>query len=222
MAGIVAGCITSTGLASKLLRAIVSASGGVMIVALLLTMLCCIVLGMGVPTTATYCIMAATCAPILMSPEIGVEMLAAHFFVFYFGIVADITPPVALAAYAGAAIAKAGPMKTAFNASRLAIAAFIVPYIIAMNPAMLFINTTIPEVVMITITSIIGIFGVAAGLSGFVFRNMKWWERILCIVGGLTLLVPGSLTDLIGLVLVGAVCVLGYQAAKREKEALAA
>ena len=221
MAGIVAGCITSTGLASKLLRAIVSASGGVMIVALLLTMVCCIVLGMGVPTTATYCIMAATCAPILMSPEIGVEMLAAHFFVFYFGIVADITPPVALAAYAGAAIAKAGPMKTAFNASRLAIAAFIVPYIIAMNP-MLFINTTIPEVVMITISSIIGIFGVAAGLSGFVFRNMKWWERILCIVGGLTLLVPGSLTDLIGLVLVGAVCVLGYQAAKKEKEMLAA
>ena len=113
-------------------------------------------------------------------------------------------------------------MKTAFNASRLAIAAFIVPYIIAMNPAMLFINTTIPEVVMITITSLIGIFGVAAGLSGFVFRNMKWWERILCIVGGLTLLVPGSLTDLIGLVLVGAVCVLGYQAAKKEKEMLAA
>ena len=222
MAGIVAGCITSTGLASKLLRAIVSASGGVMIVALLLTMVCCIVLGMGVPTTATYCIMAATCAPILMSPDIGVEMLAAHFFVFYFGIVADITPPVALAAYAGAAIAKAGPMKTAFNASRLAIAAFIVPYIIAMNPAMLFINTTIPEVVMITITSIIGIFGVAAGLSGFVFRDMKWWERILCIVGGLTLLVPGSLTDLIGLVLVGAVCVLGYQAAKKEKEMLTA
>ena len=83
-------------------------------------------------------------------------MLAAHFFVFYFGIVADITPPVALAAYAGAAIAKAPPMKTAINASRLAIAAFIVPYIIAMNPAMLFINTTIPEVVMITITSLVG------------------------------------------------------------------
>ena len=220
MAGLVAGCITSTGLASKLITAIVAVSQGKPLIALFLTMLCCIVLGMGVPTTATYCIMAATCAPILMSPEIGVEMLAAHFFVFYFGIVADITPPVALAAYAGAAIAKAGPMKTAFNASRLAIAAFIVPYIIAMNPAMLFINTTIPEVVMITITSIIGIFGVAAGLSGFVFRNMKWWERILCIVGGLTLLVPGSLTDLIGLVLVGAVCVLGYQAAKKEKEVL--
>ena len=220
VAGIISGCITVTGLASKLLSAIVNLSGGHVMIALLLTMLCCIVLGMGVPTTATYCIMAATCAPILMSPEIGVEMLAAHFFVFYFGIVADITPPVALAAYAGAAIAKAGPMKTAFNASRLAIAAFIVPYIIAMNPAMLFINTTIQEVVMITITSIIGIFGVAAGLSGFVFRNMKWWERILCIVGGLTLLVPGSLTDLIGLVLVGAVCVLGYQAAKKEKEVL--
>ena len=193
-----------------------------MIIALLLTMVCCIVLGMGVPTTATYCIMAATCAPILMSPEIGVEMLAAHFFVFYFGIVADITPPVALAAYAGAAIAKAGPMKTAFNASRLAIAAFIVPYIIAMNPAMLFINTTIPEVVMITITSIIGIFGVAAGLSGFVFRNMKWWERILCVVGGLTLLIPGTLTDIIGFVLVGIVCAVGYQSVKKEKNVLAA
>ena len=222
MAGIVAGCITSTGLASKLLRTIVSASGGVMIIALLLTMLCCIVLGMGVPTTATYCIMAATCAPILMSKEIGVEMLAAHFFVFYFGIVADITPPVALAAYAGAAIAKAPPMKTAINASRLAIAAFIVPYIIAMNPAMLFINTTIPEVVMITITSLIGIFGVAAGLSGFVFRQMKWWERILCVVGGLTLLIPGTLTDIIGFVLVGIVCAVGYQSVKKEKAALAA
>ena len=222
VAGIIAGVVTMTGLGQLLISAIVGVAGDRVIVALFLTMLTCIVLGMGVPTTATYCIMAATCAPILMSKEIGVEMLAAHFFVFYFGIVADITPPVALAAYAGAAIAKAPPMKTAINASRLAIAAFIVPYIIAMNPAMLFINTTIPEVVMITITSLIGIFGVAAGLSGFVFHQMKWWERILCIVGGLTLLVPGSLTDLIGLVLVGAVCVLGYQAAKREKEALAA
>ena len=137
MAGIVAGCITSTGLASKLITAIVKISGGQAIIALFLTMLCCIVLGMGVPTTANYCIMASTCAPILMSPAIGIPKVAAHFFVFYFGIVADITPPVALAAYAGSAIAKAPPMKTAFNATRLAIAAFIVPYIFAFSPVML-------------------------------------------------------------------------------------
>ena len=110
VAGIISGCITVTGLASKLLSTIVSLSGGHMIIALALTMLCCIVLGMGVPTTANYCIMAATCAPILMDPSIGVTKMAAHFFVFYFGIVADITPPVALAAYAGSAIAKADPM----------------------------------------------------------------------------------------------------------------
>ena len=127
MAGIVAGCITSTGLASKLISTIVTVSGGHAIIALALTMLCCIVLGMGVPTTANYCIMAATCAPILIDGRIGIPVVCAHFFVFYFGIVADITPPVALAAYAGSAIAKAPPMKTAFNATRLAIAAFVVP-----------------------------------------------------------------------------------------------
>lgn len=130
MAGLVAGCITSTGLASKLITAIVAVSQGKPIIALFLTMICCIVLGMGVPTTANYCIMAATCAPILIAPEIGINLVCAHFFVFYFGIVADITPPVALAAYAGSAIAKAPPMKTAINATRLAIAAFIVPYIL--------------------------------------------------------------------------------------------
>ena len=215
MAGVVAGCITSTGLASRLLRAIVSVSGGVTIVALLLTMLCCIVLGMGVPTTANYCIMASTCAPILMSEAIGVPMLAAHFFVFYFGIVADITPPVALAAYAGAAIAKAPPMKTAFNATRLAIGAFIVPYIFALNPAMLLIDAQWYDVALITVTALMGIFGVAAGLGGFVFKPLKAWERVLFIAGGLTLLIPGLATDLIGLALVAAVGAVNYMGAKK-------
>mgnify|MGYP002601353021 FL=1 len=163
VAGIISGCITVTGLASKLLSTIVSLSGGHMIIALALTMLCCIVLGMGVPTTANYCIMAATCAPILMDPSIGVTKMAAHFFVFYFGIVADITPPVALAAYAGSAIAKADPMKTGFNATKLAIAAFIVPYIFAFSPQMLFVDVTGAfQVVQICISALLGIFGVAA------------------------------------------------------------
>ena len=222
MAGVVAGCITTTGLASKLLRAIVSASGGVAIVALFLTMLCCIVLGMGVPTTANYCIMAATCAPILMSDAIGIPELAAHFFVFYFGIVADITPPVALAAYAGSAIAKAPPMKTALNATKLAIAAFIVPYIFALNPAMLFINEAgviggvgIVEVVTIIITSLIGLYGVAAALNGYLYRTIPVVLRLVIAGGGLAMMIPGAVSDIVGLVLVaGVICYQRFSAKK--------
>ena len=220
MAGIVAGCITVTGLASKLITAIVSVSAGHMMIALVLTMLCCIVLGMGVPTTANYCIMAATCAPILMNPAIGVEPMAAHFFVFYFGIVADITPPVALAAYAGSAIAKAPPMKTALNATKLAIAAFIVPYIFAMNPAILLVNVTNPlQVVQIVISALIGLFGVAAALNGFLYQKINPLFRVLLVAGGLGMMIPGTLTDAAGLVIVAAVVLYQRTAAKRAKAA---
>ena len=216
MAGIVAGCITVTGLASKLITAIVSVSAGHMMIALVLTMLCCIILGMGVPTTANYCIMAATCAPILMNPAIGVEAMAAHFFVFYFGIVADITPPVALAAYAGSAIAKAPPMKTAINATKLAIAAFIVPYIFAMNPAMLLVNVSSPfQVVQIVISALIGLFGVAAALNGFLYRKINPLFRLLLIAGGLGMMIPGTLTDVMGLVIVGGIVLYQRMSAKR-------
>ena len=203
VAGIIAGVITSTGLAQDLMNGIVSLAGDQVIIALFLTMLACIVLGMGVPTTANYCIMAATCAPILI--EMGVPAIAAHFFVFYFGIVADLTPPVALAAYAGAAIAQANPMKTAFTATKLAIGAFIVPYVFALNPAMLFVNTVWYEVILICITAIIGIFGVSSALEGYLLTNMKWYERIVSAIGGLLLIYPGLVTDLIGLGLVGIV-----------------
>ena len=142
IAGIIAGTITMTGLANVIINGIVALAGDQVIIALFLTMICCIVLGMGVPTTANYCIMAATCAPILV--RMGVPLVAAHFFVFYFGIVADLTPPVALAAYAGAAIAQSNPMKTALQSTKLAIAAFIVPYAFALNPVMLFIDVTGP------------------------------------------------------------------------------
>lgn len=203
VAGIISGCITVTGLASKLLSTIVSLSGGHMIIALVLTMICCIVLGMGVPTTANYCIMAATCAPILMDPSIGVTKMAAHFFVFYFGIVADITPPVALAAYAGSAIAKADPMKTGFNATKLAIAAFIVPYIFAFSPQMLFVDVTGAfQVVQICISALLGIFGVAAALNGFLYRPIPVLLRLAMAVGGLGMMIPGTASDIAGFVLV--------------------
>ena len=217
MAGLVAGSVTSTGLASKLITAVVTISRGHVMIALLLTMLCCIVLGMGVPTTANYCIMASTCAPILIT--IGVPQVAAHFFVFYFGIVADITPPVALAAYAGSAIAKAPPMKTAFNASKLAIAAFIVPYIFAMNPAMLLIDTTPLQVVIVVATSIIGIFGVASGLNGYLFKPMNPLIRIAMIAAGLLMMDPTVTTDLIGIVLMAAVVLWLYTGSKKKANA---
>lgn len=237
MAGLVAGCITSTGLASELITMVVNVSGGHAFIALVLTMICCIILGMGVPTTANYCIMAATCAPILMAPAIGIEKICAHFFVFYFGIVADITPPVALAAYAGSAIAKAPPMKTAFNATKLAIGAFIVPYIFAFTPAMLFENVrpiieisnagpiltqilVILEIILICATALLGIFGVAASLNGYLFKPMNPIFRVIICAGGLSMLIPGIVTDLIGLMLVGFVFIVQYMGKDREESAV--
>ena len=203
MAGVIAGCINMTGLASKLITAIVSVSGGHLIIALFLTMLCCIILGMGVPTTANYCIMASTCAPILI--QMGVPQMAAHFFVFYFGIVADITPPVALAAYAGSAIAKAPPMKTAFNATKLAIAAFVVPYILAMNPAMVLVDTTAFEVVQVAITSILGILALGIGLEGYFKGTVPWPLRVVALAAGLFLIYPGTVSDVVGLAVVAGI-----------------
>ena len=208
VAGIIAGTITMTGLANMLINGILALAGNHVIIALFLTMICCIVLGMGVPTTANYCIMAATCAPILV--RMGVPTVAAHFFVFYFGIVADLTPPVALAAYAGAAIAQANPMKTALTATKLAVGAFIVPYVFALNPAMLFIDTTFGEVVLICITSLVGIFGVSAALEGYLMRPMTWYVRAASLIGGLLLIYPGIVTDLIGLGLVGGMVAFQY------------
>ena len=213
VAGIISGTITMTGLANELINAIVNVAGDKLIIALVLTMLCCIVLGMGVPTTANYCIMAATCAPILI--RMGVPVLAAHFFVFYFGIVADITPPVALAAYAGSAIAKSNPMKTAFNASRLAIAVFIVPYVFAYSPSMLLIETNALEVIQISLTSLIGIFGVSSGLEGYLFAKMNPVIRAVFVIGGLMLIVPSLMTDLIGLGLIAAACVFQFTMGKK-------
>ena len=216
MAGIIAGCITVTGLASILINAIVQLAGNVTIIGLVLTMLCCIVLGMGVPTTANYCIMASTCAPILI--QLNFPVVAAHFFVFYFGIVADITPPVALAAYAGSAIAKSDPMKTGLNATKLAIAAFIVPYIFAYSPALLFENISgWWEVAQICVSALLGIFGIAAALNGHLYKKLSWVFRILLAVGGLGMMIPGTLTDVAGLALVAVVVVVQYLSAKREK-----
>ena len=207
IAGIIAGVVTMTGLGQIFISAIVGIANGQLMIALVLTMLCCILLGMGVPTTANYIIMATTCAPILTT-GMHLNAICANMFVFYFGIVADITPPVALAAYAGSAIAKSDPMKTAFNATRLAIAAFLVPYIFCMNPAMLFIDTTPIDVVLIIITSFAGMIAIASALEGYMLRNLNALERILLAAGGLAMLIPGAVTDLIGVGILAAMVVL--------------
>ena len=215
VAGMIAGCITVTGLASTMINGIVALAGNATILGLVLTMLCCIVLGMGVPTTANYCIMASTCAPILV--QLGFPDVAAHFFVFYFGIVADITPPVALAAYAGAAIAKSNPMKTGITATKLAIAAFIVPYIFAYNPVMLFENVDgWWHVAQISVTAVMGLFGIAAALNGYLYRHIHWTLRLVLVAGGLCMMVPGTLTDVVGLALV--LAVIFYQRVSARKD----
>ncbi len=218
LAGIVAGVVTMTSLGSTLIQVIVPIAENNMFLALFLTMLTCIVLGMGVPTTANYLIMATITAPILI--ETGLPILAAHMFVFYFGIVADITPPVALAAYAGSAIASSNPLKTGIQATRLAITAFIIPYIFAFNPKMLFIEATAVEVIIIIITSLIGIFSLSAALEGYMFRNLKAYEIIPLIIGGLLMIYPGHITDAIGFIIVAAVTAIQIILHKRDKKAI--
>ncbi len=219
----VAGCISAmvqqTGLANILSALVQSASQLHPIFALAITMVMCIVLGMGVPTTANYVIMASMVAPILMR-SLSIPVLAAHMFVFYFGIVADITPPVALAAYAGSAIAKSNPMKTGVTATRLAITAFIVPYIFAFSPEMLIIGSDNPwyEIVLLVITAVIGIFMISAGMEGYMMKNMPWWQRIMALAGGLCMIIPGITTDAVGVALIVVLILLQKFTGKKEEK----
>lgn len=217
VAGIIAGVVTLTGLGQVLIEVITTVANNNLFFALFFTMIACIVLGMGLPTTATYIIMASTCAPIL-TDGMHVPALAAHMFVFYFGIVADITPPVALAAYAGSAIAGADPIKTGINASKLAIGAFIVPYIFVLNPQMLLVGATPLGIVIIAITSFIGITSVSAGLIGHLFTRMNIFLRILSIVMGLALIYPGMYTDMIGLTFFVIICVIQKIKSNKDKK----
>jgi TRAP transporter 4TM/12TM fusion protein len=213
IAGIVVGIVSLTGLGQVLISLLLSVANNSLFLALVLTMIACLILGMGIPTTANYVIMATITAPIVV--RMGVPLMAAHMFVFYFGIVADITPPVALAAYAGAAIAKANPIKTGVIATRLAITAFIIPYIFVYNPSMLFIDTTVWQVVLMVITSCVGMFGLAVGLEGYLLRHINLPERLTAIAGGLLLIKPGLLTDLMGFGLIAVVLVVQVIGRKR-------
>lgn len=211
-AGIIIGVVTKTGLGLKLGEILVTLAGGKLFFTLVLTMITSLILGMGVPTTANYVITSTIAAPAVIMilnhlngypfpPDSAAVILCAHMFVFYFGVMADLTPPVALAAFAGAAIAKADPIKTGVQATKLAIAAVLIPYIFVYNPEMLMfgVREHPVEATLMVITAVIGIVAVAVGIEGYMLALADGWERILGIVGGILLLIPGTVTDLLGL-----------------------
>jgi TRAP transporter 4TM/12TM fusion protein len=213
-AGIIIGVVTKTGLGLKLGTVLVDLANGNLMMTLVFTMVTSIILGMGVPTTANYIITSTIAAPAIILilrqkfPELPVDaisiILPAHMFAFYFGIIADVTPPVALAAFAGAGIAKANPMKTGFTASKLAIAAFLVPYIFVLNPAMLMIEVRFWSGLVMVLTSMVGMIGVSSGIMGYFVYKALWWERVALVLGGVLMVDPGNITDAIGIGLIAA------------------
>ncbi len=202
--GMVVGMGTLTGLALRIANAIVTLAGGSKILTLFYTMLASIILGTGLPTTANFIVTSTMAAPALF--KLGVPAKAAYMFVFYFGIAADLTPPVALAAYAGSGIAGSDPMKTGVTAFKLALAGFLVPYIYVYNPMLLFIDVVPMVMVQAIFTALLGVFLLAMATIGFYKAYLAWYMRIIALGGALGLLIPGTLTDLAGL----AVLVLIY------------
>ncbi len=202
-AGIIIGVVTLTGIGLKLSANMVDLAGNHLLLALVFTMFASLVLGMGIPTTATYIVLATMAAPALV--KLGVVPLAAHLFVFYFGVVADITPPVALAVYAGAAIADSNPWKTGIEAVKLALGAFLVPYIFALSPVLILVGATPLLILQMLATSVMGMGALGAGVAGFWTINLSRIERFALIAGGLLLVDPGLLTDLCGAGMVGTV-----------------
>ena len=223
MAGIIIGIVTLTGLGLKLGAGLVSLAGGKLFLTLIFTMLASIILGMGAPTTANYLITSTITAGAII--QLGVQPLAAHMFAFYFGIIADVTPPVALAAIAGAAIAKARPMKTAFNATKLAIGAFIIPYMFVYNSQMLMIDASVGRILFIITTALIGMFGISVALEGYGFNftgimhgtdkskalitTFDVIERVLFAAAGLLCVIPETRSDIIGLIMMAVL--IAYQ-----------
>lgn len=198
-AGIIIGVVTKTGVGLKLASGLLALSGGYLLPTMFFTMITSLVLGMGVPTTANYVITSTIAAPALL--QLGVPTLAAHMFVFYFGIIADVTPPVALAAYAASGISGGKPLMTGVNASKLAIAAFIIPYVFVMSPELLMINATAGGLLMAVVTAILGMVGVSSSLIGYLADKSTMLERGMQFVSGILMIIPGTLTDIPGFIL---------------------
>lgn len=214
-AGIIVGTITLTGIGLKLANGLIDLAGGELFLTLFFTMIASLILGMGTPTTANYIITSTIAAPALV--QLGVPVIAAHMFTFYFGIVADITPPVALAAFAASGIAKSKPIQTGIESTRLSIAAFMAPYIFVVSPALLLINTTFTESVWVMLTSTLGMIGVGAGLIGYWMAKLNILERIAAVAGGVLAVIPGIESDIAGFILLAAIFGLSYLKGRKQK-----
>ena len=215
-AGIIVGVVTVTGLGLKLGNGLLDLSGGVLLSTLFFTMIASLILGMGSPTTANYVITSTIAAPAIIL--LGVPALSAHMFVFYFGIVADITPPVALAAFAASGISGGEPLRTGVNSAKLAIAAFIIPYIFVLSPELMMIDSTIWQTAWIVFTSFIGMIAIGAGMIGYWMRKVHWIERILAIATGVLLIQPNMITDMIGFVSFVALFALQFMIKRKDDE----
>jgi TRAP-type uncharacterized transport system fused permease subunit len=203
-AGIIVGIVTLTGVGLNLSGIVVDLSAGNLYLGLFLTMVACLILGMGVPTTPTYIIMATLTAPALIAVgrENGLEIpiIAVHLFVFYFGILADDTPPVGLAAYAAAGIARSDPIKTGWRAFSLDMRTFLLPYMFITAPQMLLINTTWIEALHIFVSASIGMYALAGAMQGYLITEARWHERVILFVSAIALVKPGLYSDLGGII----------------------
>lgn len=210
--GLIIGVATLTGFGLKLAGAILFLGKGNLFATLFLTMIACIVLGMGLPSIPAYIITATMAAPALA--EMGIPPLVSHMFVFYFGMLANLTPPVALAAFAGAGIAGGNTTQTGIQAVKIALAGFVVPYIFAFNNSLLLIDTTIVEASVVIVTAVIGVFALGVGVEGYLFRATNKVVRLLFFVSAFALIIPGIETDIIGIVTFAALCIYEKKASK--------
>lgn len=224
-AGIIVGVVVKTGLGLSLANSLVKLAGGSILLTLFFVMIASLILGMGAPTTANYVITSTIAAPAiiaLLAPDVPasaaplIVVLSAHFFVFYFGIIADITPPVALAAFAASGISGGDPIRTGVNSAKLAIAAFIIPYMIVFSPALLMIDVTIWQILWVVFTAIMGMIAIGVGIIGYWYRPVSWIERIVLLAAGLAMIYPESLSDTIGLIVFGIMFVIQYVTRNKE------
>lgn len=215
MAGIISGVIMGSGLGYRISSILTSVAGTSMLLLLVLTMVVSLIMGMGVPTTAAYLVLASLVAPTMI--QLGIPPLAAHMFIFYFGCISSITPPVALAAYAGAGLAGCDPNKTGYKAFRLAFCSFLMPYLFVYNPVLL-MEGGVLDILWSLVTALIGAYLLASGFEGFFFRwSLKWFERPLMILGAVMLIVPGMVTDLVGIAIIVVEFVTEFMFKRSEK-----
>jgi len=215
-AGIIIGIVNLTGLGLKFTGFVLYLAGESLVPALLFTMIAGIILGMGLPTTAAYIVMAALLVPGLV--KLGVVPIAAHMFAFYYAIISAITPPVALAVYAGAGLAGSNMWKTGLAAVRIGAPGFIIPFMFVYEPSLLFVGS-LWEILSTFITATIGVVMLAAGLIGWFIRETNVIERLLLVAGAILLIKPGIYTDIMGVVLLLVVIILQKARQKKDRAA---